>query len=61
MKIPFLIYTAAVVFPSFALATTLLWPVPQSMEVGKLELNLDVCTSMHLFLFVYTKINIYFI
>ncbi|CAO3609085.1 unnamed protein product [Mucor hiemalis] len=40
MRSPFLISAAAAVFPSFAVAT-LLWPVPQSIETGHNELNLD--------------------
>lgn len=41
MKLLSLSTALAVAFPSFAVAT-LLWPVPQSMELGQTELELDV-------------------
>lgn len=40
MKLLSLSTALAVAFPSFAVAT--LWPVPQSMELGQTELELDV-------------------
>lgn len=43
MKLFSLTAALAVAFPSFTLATSLLWPVPQSMESGYVELELDVC------------------
>jgi len=42
MKLFSLTAALAVAFPSFTLATSLLWPVPQSMETGLVELELDV-------------------
>ncbi|KAK4516496.1 uncharacterized protein ATC70_011468 [Mucor velutinosus] len=46
MKLLSLTAALTVAFPSFTLATSLLWPVPQRMESGHTELELD--TSFHI-------------
>jgi hypothetical protein len=32
----------AIAFPSIARANTLIWPVPQNIETGHIEVELDV-------------------
>lgn len=43
MKLGVLTAATVIVFPSIALANTLLWPIPQYLSLGQVELNLDVC------------------
>lgn len=46
IKLNALTIALAVVFPSIAKATPLIWPVPQSIETGEVEVELDVSCSI---------------